>query len=789
MWSENLCFSCSVKPPISHSFTHFQTLQDWQPLQSNFLATLATSYPSSPNSTRATIHSNMESLKAWNIFFTLLMTLAVVDFANSYSPTIERSSSNVLAIPTPQPHPRQHKSITQGLGQKPLTILANDTSYEQLMCIGFNPSLNLLSATIEIKLPDGFGGSLCTNGSTEYVRFWVSYDDITWIGIGYVTANTHDIANTFDCRRNSTKPLFYTLSTQFEPIQSLCMWPTLPKIRATLSWNDLPPDDPTWSPVWGNTIEDHIQSPPKTGVSPDVYTTGIDALPDCNTCVKTQVALDNGVVSWPKSAGRLIKDGWSLLSLQMGLTKRAAQAEIEASTSALAHVNEQNVRNTAWEEVTCLGLDWVSNSLIATVKIKQPSGYGSGSCENERFEYVSFWADFNNTCKWTFLGVSRFWVHDYGTAFPSGGLSYTAVLPVDVRNFSSPCNQTKIARVRAALAYNAIPPTPPEVAVRGNILDAHVHLQPYTKPNNPLQPDITYIGNVDVVNLDASTGMTLRGVDVPVAFSAGTADPWLVGNGLARECPFGGNIVIRGDPVLGYSYRVMARPYLSPTDTSEGVAANGPIDYNDPTAPLGINKVYPNSNGWFEYVQPSQNYGNTIANWAPAHDGLWEVRVELGDSSFNTLSLYSAWYNVTVNNLQPTAQTVHIALSNTGGSVCGFWTVGTNVTGTFDVASSSPYFGVYTFALAPAPGFDTNPIVLPYAKDLDYPTSPVTPGNSEAIWSLRTNGSVSCGYVVTLTGYDRTIVGSSTAYRFNYPAQIGFCLRDNAASQIGKVEL
>jgi hypothetical protein len=99
-------------------------------------------------------------------------------------------------------------------------------------------------------------------------------------------------------------------------------------------------------------------------------------------------------------------------------------------------------------------------------------------------------------------------------------------MPVDVRNFSAPCNQTKIARVRAALAYNEVPPTPPAVAPRGNFLEAHVHLQPYIKPNNPNQPDIRYIGNVDVQNIDTTatgTGMTLKGIDVPVTFS-GIAD-------------------------------------------------------------------------------------------------------------------------------------------------------------------------------------------------------------------------------------------------------------------------
>src|ERR1700737_2083251 len=69
-------------------------------------------------------------------------------------------------------------------GDKPVNTLAFDTSYEELRCIGYNPDLGLLSATIEIKLPFGFGGDLCSNGSLEYVRFWVSYAGGPWSNIG-----------------------------------------------------------------------------------------------------------------------------------------------------------------------------------------------------------------------------------------------------------------------------------------------------------------------------------------------------------------------------------------------------------------------------------------------------------------------------------------------------------------------------------------------------------------------------------------------------------------------------
>jgi hypothetical protein len=233
----------------------------------------------------------------------------------------------------------------------------------------------------------------------------------------------------------------------------------------------------------------------------------------------------------------------------------------------------------------------------------------------------------------------------------------------------------------------------------------------------------------------------------------------------------------------------MVRPFISSTDTSPGASVNGPIVYDDPLNPQGTLTVFPNSEGWFEYFPNTENYENILANWLPAYDGLWQVRVELGDLSFNSLNVYSEWYKVRVNNLGPTAQTVHVGLSNTGGSLCGTWTVGANVTGTFDVNSLSLYFGAYSFDLAPA-GFNPNSIVLPNALALGYPAAPVAPGNPKATWWLSTTGAIPCGYVVTLTGVDRTVVSGQTAYRFNYPAQIGFCLRPiDTASHIYQGEL
>jgi hypothetical protein len=50
-------------------------------------------------------------------------------------------------------------------------IFANDTTYERLDCLGFNPDLNLLSATIEVKLPTGFSGGLAPKAPSNTYAF------------------------------------------------------------------------------------------------------------------------------------------------------------------------------------------------------------------------------------------------------------------------------------------------------------------------------------------------------------------------------------------------------------------------------------------------------------------------------------------------------------------------------------------------------------------------------------------------------------------------------------------
>ena len=139
-----------------------------------------------------------------------------------------------------------------------------NTKYEELTCVGFNPAKNLLEATIAIKLPYGYGGNLCSPGTMEYVRFFADYGS-GWEDIGLTGVNVHNIPTEKDCEKNTNKPLMYIATLKFRPKRDCCDKPILPRIRAILSWQWIPPAGAAkanWQPPWGNVIECHIQIKP-----------------------------------------------------------------------------------------------------------------------------------------------------------------------------------------------------------------------------------------------------------------------------------------------------------------------------------------------------------------------------------------------------------------------------------------------------------------------------------------------------------------------------------------------
>lgn len=85
-------------------------------------------------------------------------------------------------------------------------------------CIGYNQTLGYFQGTIAIKKPVGYLGGLCTNGTEEWVRFYIDHGDKTgWQDLGLAGVNVHDIPNADDCHKDTEKPLYYCVTLAFTP--------------------------------------------------------------------------------------------------------------------------------------------------------------------------------------------------------------------------------------------------------------------------------------------------------------------------------------------------------------------------------------------------------------------------------------------------------------------------------------------------------------------------------------------------------------------------------------------
>ena len=164
------------------------------------------------------------------------------------SPELARGNFHALLLA----NPNYFGNLTESTF-KPVLTIQGDTAYESLGCVGYNPQFEQLRATINIKLDGGYSGAICTIGSNEYVRFYLSYDGgTTWLDQGLTAVNVFDVPG--------PKPLEYAVTLSISPKEDFCFEQNLPLVRAILSWNSPPPvNSPAWVPVWGDTLDAQIQ--------------------------------------------------------------------------------------------------------------------------------------------------------------------------------------------------------------------------------------------------------------------------------------------------------------------------------------------------------------------------------------------------------------------------------------------------------------------------------------------------------------------------------------------------
>jgi hypothetical protein len=554
-----------------------------------------------------------------------------------------------------------------------------DTSYEELTCLGYDPDVERLEAVVSIKRTYGYKGDVCTDGSTEYVRFFIDRDnDGTWEDLGVASTTVYDLPG--------PKPVDYAIALDLDEEQTRCSTANLPRIRAILSWEFEPPaGDPDYPPVWGNRTEASIQIAPRGWHIIDVLEELDIGEPDLDLPV--EIDFDAPIAYEPASldAATLLKryDDTSVPAHRAGFGefKRLLDGsfsgiggpigpggpggpggpddfpepfppepfppepfppddefpqfpieippELELDIDDLIEGLFETSGNTSYEELGCVGLQ--QDVLTGVFQVKQSSGYSGGLCSDGSQEYVAFWEWNDAAAGWDHLGTASVSVYDIPGA-PGDGLWYAVHLPVDLSHHRKPCGAgPSVVRIRATLSWNQKPPAsdPNFVPTWGNRVETRVHVAPGPRPLEEGRLAVGTVGSVPTAFVEQTAGLA----------TTGTATGPSVSNGFsATDAPFGGLVTITGRPQDGLDpassgagalkYRVSVRPYR-PGVSDEANPWQPLTDeltvfsYTDPTVE---HTVTVDADGFYTHVP--QTINDVLAKWRTDGDGVYELRVE-----------------------------------------------------------------------------------------------------------------------------------------------------------------
>lgn len=658
--------------------------------------------------------------------------------------------------------------------------MQGNTTYEELGCIGYHPQQEYLQAVVYINQPSGYGTDICGQGTPEYVRFYLSYDNgATWKDQGMTSFQAYNIPQGTE----GDKRIEYAAGLNVDPIRKFCKYENLIRVRAILSWNNPPlPNQPNWLPVWGNVREETILVEPYHYIFPkDIF----DIIK-----VKFPPVLED--VLEPDIPIPILKKHLSISELSTLYKEKGIPvgrfAHKQLSSFALGKINLSAESfanllpgidvdfdigdilfptdgNISFEELKCIGLDPnTPNMLIGIIQVKKSSGYSGGPCTNGSKEYVTFWADFDNNGSFeTCLGTADVTVYDVSN-IPSSGLYYAVRLPVDLKDYRQPCNKgPKLVRIRAILSWNTpvLCANPNQVPVWGNREETLIHISPLT---GAPAGKIAILGGIPVSFIDNVTGLTTP----DAIFATNNLPPdnpdGNINTADGRPCPFGGRVTVQGAPLIGFSYKVEVIP--------EGGGAPTPVvtklkvtDSNGNVSDHIANTV----TGRFTYLPFNQNINAVLAQWDTTGDSKWTVRLTTFDPGGNF-----AGEDNHVIQLDNTAPEASIEITSGAGN-CGKFGIGAVLSGNF--VARDIYLSGYTISVEPA----VNPpgVGVPNPASGVINTLPL-PGN---VWTLNTGpdpvnnlpGMTACGYIIRVVARDRAIVNSQSVGHYASDSE-GFCL-------------
>jgi hypothetical protein len=666
-----------------------------------------------------------------------------------------------------------------------LLPLQLDTFYEEIGCVGYEPQLRRLEAVVYVRQETGYGGDICSPGTREFVRFYLSFDNgATWLDQGMASFAAYDIPG--------SKPLEYDVTVQIDPPQEFCFTENLPLVRAILSWNNAPPpSDPGFVPVWGEVQEARIQIAPKPFLllKDFLALTKLELSKDLAAVVDSEQAL---AVTKPKPSLQELHHAYKdevephryLLpeieqvvaspSLTVGpelpLTKLAVELDLDlgAIIGALFETNG----DTSYEELHCVGLNTDASALVGVLQVKRSSGYSGSLCTTGSQEYVAFWIDWG--AGWTYAGTTSVNVHDLA-GIPPEGLWYSVFLPVDLTAYQRPCEQgAATPRVRAILSWQVAPPpgNPNYVPTWGNRDETVVQVKPGAVVGDARVPFLSRVGDMDESKIAAD----------------GKADGTTQNTGfLASDSPFGGRITMAGhisNPVPGLKYRVMRKPHGDPD------SAYAPLTLEPQGLDLTLNTwdlmtgwhqttitVHADGDGYYsfeDYAFFHSIENSTMMVWysTAADDGLtFDLRIDLSVDGNPANDVHSNVVTVLIDN---TAPTIDFDIDLGAGVDCADFDVGATFTGTY--TATDEHFGRFSFEILPAgPAHGVLPSP-PSGASVFYSGAITDPGVSGGTYTLHTAGMDACGYALILHVWDRTNVNSGAGSNYNHDA-VGFCLK------------
>lgn len=694
--------------------------------------------------------------------------------------------------------------------QEPLALTGN-TFWEEITCVGYNPTTTTLEAVVAVKQSTGYSGGLCTAGSKEYVRFFVDYGT-GFEDAGFTSFDAHDIPDA----GGTHHPIDYMVRLPLPATghRRCCQHPVIPTVRAVLSWNTPPSTDPNALNAFGNRMDAHVQ------IAPLPYSlkcllenlTLKEELPILQT-----LDLEQTLAKVPTPFGLHLADtvkkyreakvpDHRLLApvlhslagkvsataspLSSDLVSELSKLKVDVSAAAAALASTS--ADTSFEQVTCVGLETAADTVGAVIHVKRPYGYGGDLCHDGSREYVAFWADWNNNGTFDeYLGTATAEVHDLDGSIPGDGVRYSvALISPSIVHHLEHCTTPNVIRLRAVLSW-AVPPSttdPNALEFWGNRVDALVQIRPGKAISGTELTDLIYrVGGVAISEISPVSHLAHPSTVLTGACGAA-----------AMDRPWGGRVTVQGRIYnTGFPgsvrFRVRYKPHGLPDIDSNWTPVNAHqsfvLMYPLATPPDHHVSLLAGTepgcgSGWYDYQEdplampPVYERDNRLADWQTGSlEGPHDIRLEYRRTTDAPGTFHkSQVVTIVLHNYQmvaSTAATTTIDFSKDldlviDGGDCHSYGKGGSFNG--HLRMQDPYFWYWNLDLQPAAHVHG---AAPVPRCRSY-TSLADHGDANLPWTLDTTPMDKCGYTLTLRGYDRTIIDNNGAIVHKTSKAVGF---------------